>query len=545
MTISNKLQKTSASISTRHMNKFSSSVAFFNITALILTGFISPVLADETASPANVSSTRIPATDTLAATTPQPPLLESELKPNYEPLDDETTEPTKSTEDKPLDTEDNRSIGDTPQPPLIHKQVEPSYGPKKAGDMRTEDRESATSPDTEQDSDQKNQEPKPSTDKPSDEAPVTDTVIKIEDKTGTGAEAEAEKKAVIEAKKEKEPERKKWTETYPVSVNADWLQLKSGEWLRGRITILQKDNLEFDSDELDDLVIEWKNVKYLKSYEPYSMRFDSQGRASIIGIIEVVGDKVHVKTDYDDRTFDRSDLQTIASGKDTEISYWKNKVTFALNIRKGNTDQTDFTSKITAKRRTTDSRLVLDYLGNFTEVEEAETINNHRLNETYDIFLTRDLFWTPIFSEFFRDPFQNIEQRIYAGIGIGYSIINNNKTEWDISGGPAYQQTTFVSVQPGVDQVDSTLTLALGTNFETELNDRVDLEGLYSVTLGDKETGNYTHHSLFTIETELTDKLNFDVTTVWDYVRSPVTGENGITPENNDFRILIGLGYDL
>ena len=87
--------------------------------------------------------------------------------------------------------------------------------------------------------------------------------------------------------------------------------------------------------------------------------------------------------------------------------------------------------------------------------------------------------------------------------------------------------------------------MALGTNFETELNSKVDLEGLYSITLGDQETGNYSHHSLLTVETELTDKLDFDVTAVWDHVRSPVTGEDNITPENDDFRIMIGLGYDL
>ena len=166
-------------------------------------------------------------------------------------------------------------------------------------------------------------------------------------------------------------------------------------------------------------------------------------------------------------------------------------------------------------------------------------------DQTYDIFLTRNLFWTPIFSEFFRDSFLNIDRRFNAGIGIGYSIINTTDTEWDISVGPAYQQTKFVSVLPGVDQVDSTLTLALGTNFETELNPKVDLEGLYSISLGDEETGNYSHHSLLTIETELTDKLDFDVTAVWDHVRSPVTGQDNITPDQDDFRILIGLGYDL
>jgi putative salt-induced outer membrane protein YdiY len=530
--------------------------------------------ADDTTAAEPVTENEVSEdTSRSIGSTPQPPLIDSQQEPSYGPKDtaasteqdkpsptDETIETLKTPEtDQAAKTEEeaepqavddttaaepvagkevaedtSRIIGDTPQPPLIDSQEKPSYGPED------------TAAPTEQDSIIPANETSET-----GQAPVIDQAAKAgedavtentEDTVSEQDDMPAEKTA---AEVEKKQQAKKWTETYPVSVNADWLQLKSGEWLRGRITIMQKDSLEFDSDELDDLVIKWKNVKYLKSYEPYSLRFESQASTRITGVIEIIKDKVHVKTDYDHQTFDRSDLLTIASGKETEISYWTSKVTFSINVRRGNTDQTDFTSKISAKRRTIFSRLVLDYLGNFTEVEDTETINNHRLNQTYDRFLSRNLYWTPIFSEFYRDPFQNIDKRVTAGIGVGYSIINTNISEWNISAGPAYRRTKFDSVQAGENQIDSTFTVALGTNFETELNSKVDLEGLYSITLGDEETGNYAHHSLLTIETELTGKLDFDVTAVWDHVRSPVADKNGNTPQQDDFRILIGLGYDL
>jgi len=491
-----------------------------------------PTTEEQTADVA-VEENTTPAEQAIIQT-PQPPLIDAQPQPAYEPeIKDETP-------DKENQLPVKQAVEVTPQPPLIDPQPQPGYGPED--DASSLEKKDIT--------------PVSKTAEEATLAPVVDQTVEPVNGMDTSdstsefpLDTENKQDEVlteeVEVKAEEKQQAKKWTETYPVSVNADWLQLKSGEWLRGRITILQKDSLEFDSDELDDLVIKWKNVKYLKSYEPYSLRFDSHGRTPVIGVIEVIGNKVHVKTDYDDQTFDRSDLLTIASGKETEISYWKNKITFSINIRKGNTDQTDFASKITAKRRTTDSRLILDYLGNFTQVEDTETINNHRINQTYDVFLTRDLFWSPIFSEYYRDPFKNIDQQIHVGIGIGYSIINTNESEWNITAGPAYQETKYVSVLPGVDQVDSTLTMSLGTNFETELNSRVDLEGLYNVTLGDEETGNYSHHSLLTIETEITDKLDFDVTAVWDRVRSPVADQDGNTPQQDDFGILIGLGYDL
>ena len=98
---------------------------------------------------------------------------------------------------------------------------------------------------------------------------------------------------------------------------------------------------------------------------------------------------------------------------------------------------------------------------------------------------------------------------------------------------------------PDQSPEDNALTLILSTKFDTELNSKVDLKGTYSATLGDETTGNYSHHSIFTVETEITDNLDFDVSLVWDRVRSPVPDENGVTPEQDDFRFLIGLGYDL
>ena len=114
-----------------------------------------------------------------------------------------------------------------------------------------------------------------------------------------------------------------------------------------------------------------------------------------------------------------------------------------------------------------------------------------------------------------------------------------------MSGGPAYQETKFVSVQPGEAEEDSTATLQLNTMFDTELTSYIDLEGTYNLTLGDEKTGGYTHHSILTIETEITDRLDFDVSVVWDRVDSPVQAADGSFPEQDDFRILIGLGYNL
>jgi hypothetical protein len=432
---------------------------------------------------------------TADSPTPQPPKIDAKPAPTYEP---KITGVTTDTDDK---QERKPPAATTPQPPKIDVPPEENNAPDTHVEPSEPDDSAA---------------PDETTDATQDDAAS-------KDKTGN-------------------EETPLWLDTHPKRVSADWLQLTSGEWLRGHVISMQKNRLEFDSDELKNLDIEWKKVKYLISHEPFSLRFDNQVTA--IGAIEITHDKVYVNTDYDDQEFDRSSLLIIASGRDTELSHWSSKISLSLNIRKGNTEQTDFNTRLNAKRRTLLSRLVVDYLANYTKVKETETINNQRLNAIYDIFITRSFFWTLVAAEYYRDPFQNIARRVNAYTAFGYALIDNNETEWDVSAGPGYQETKYVSVQSGSEK-DTAFILMLNTRFETELNSRIDLEGTYTATLGDHRTGSYTHHSLLTIETEITDRLDFDVTVTWDRTQKPVPDENNSSPERDDLRFLIGIGYEL
>ena len=50
---------------------------------------------------------------------------------------------------------------------------------------------------------------------------------------------------------------KETREWIPSAEKYDWIQLTSNEWLKGEIKGMYKDSLEFDSDKLDLLEIDW------------------------------------------------------------------------------------------------------------------------------------------------------------------------------------------------------------------------------------------------------------------------------------------------
>ena len=342
-------------------------------------------------------------------------------------------------------------------------------------------------------------------------------------------------------------ERKKaWESALPPTDKFDWVQTTSGEWLKGELKVLYSGSLEFDSDEFDLQTLDWDDVAQIRGHGEKRISIDTpEGPLTVIGEIVITKDKVIVETDEGVREFDRSRLISVTPGATTEWDNWSAKISIGLNFTRGNTDQADYTAKINIKRRTPDNRFVVDYLGNFSRSRNTQIANNHRLNTFFDIFAAKEYFWRPIFAEYYRDPFTNIDYRTTIGAGGGYHIIDTPKTTWDVSGGPAIRATRYVSVQPGDSQKVTTPALVLGTFYDTELTKTVDFNGRYNLSIVNEESGTYTHHAIATFEIELTDILDFDVSFVWDRTQDPQTRADGTVPKQDDLQLLFTLGVDI
>ena len=333
-----------------------------------------------------------------------------------------------------------------------------------------------------------------------------------------------------------------WKPPPPAPDEFDWIQLTSGEWLKGELKVLYEEKLEFDSDELGLLEIDWEDVKQIRGHQIFSVRFE--GPVTVDGLLQVTEDKVFVTVGEERREVERNQLIAIAPGEPKEINYWSAKLSIGLDFTSGNTEQTQYSAIGNVKRRTSATRFVTDYLGNFTKTEGVETVDNQRVNTYFDIFKTRKYFFRPFSGEYYRDPFTNISSRVTLGAGMGYQIIDTSKTEWGVSGGLAYQTTRFESVEPGRDSSESTPAFVAGTRFNRELTKTVDFDFRYDLQIINEESGTYTHHLVAALETELTGWLDFDVTFVWDRIEDPTPGADGTVPKQDDFYLIFSLGIE-
>lgn len=357
------------------------------------------------------------------------------------------------------------------------------------------------------------------------------------------AEESQENIPIVSEYRNTPPGSPEWTPTPSIPEKFDWIQLTSDEWLKGELNVLYDDKLEFDSDELGLQEFDWEDVKQVRGHKLNSVRFD--GPVTVVGIVKIVDDRVFIITGEEVREFNRSRLVTIAPGEEEEISYWSSAVSISLDVNKGNSDQTDLSSTVRTQRRTTASRFLIDYRGIFTEVKGVETGNSHRVSSHFDILQTRRFFWRPVFAEYFRDPFSNTKNSITVGSGIGYHIIDTSKTEWLLSPGIAYQYIENVSVGAEEDPNNSTPALVIATTLDMQLTKRADFNASYRCNIVNEEAGKYTHHASAALEFELTNRLDLNLSVIWDRIHKPMAEDDGTVPNQDDLYYFCGIEFGL
>jgi hypothetical protein len=322
--------------------------------------------------------------------------------------------------------------------------------------------------------------------------------------------------------------------------DADWVQLKSGEWLRGQLKYIQDKEIEFDSDELDEQTLKLKNVRQV--YTTHRVYTLFEGQEPILGKV-VVSNEVVIVNGPEPLSLPLEQLIGITpSGGRTGIRDWSGKANVGISLQSGNNSQTTITTSAELARRTPNTTLLLDYLGNYSQANNVQSANNDRVNAIYDIRLNRDWFVRPIQLECYHDPLANISYRLTGGVGGGYYIFDQNDLKWTVSAGPGYQYTRFATVEPGQPDTVTTPAGVFESNFKYDLTSRLTFIQTIQSTFTKRESGQYTHHAVTTLEFEIKRHLNLDVSFIWDYLQNPQTRSDGAIPEKNDFYLTVGLG---
>ena len=333
----------------------------------------------------------------------------------------------------------------------------------------------------------------------------------------------------------------KWEELSPTPQNGyDWIETVYGDWLVGHIRYMYDDDLEFESKEFGIITIPLKDIARIKSYD--MMRVNIDNAAIFVGIINYKNGKITITNGQNSYTFDKKLIISIATAKEEEWYFWSGDLALDFDLRQGNSDQSSASLKISLKRRTTNDRFTLDYLGRYSKAEGIKISEDNRINTKYDYFLSKAFFITPVFAEYYQNLFQNIKAQATLGSALGYTFVYTSKREWYVTLGPAYLRTRSYEVLPGESPYSGSFSVEVTSKFEQKLNRKNKLKLDYKATLSDKRSGSFKHHFVTKLENDIIkDKIFIDTAFIWDYVKH-VQESSGYTPKNNDYQFLVGAG---
>lgn len=341
-----------------------------------------------------------------------------------------------------------------------------------------------------------------------------------------------------------EDNRPQWQNPTPIfSQKFDWLRLTSGEWLKGDIISMYDDELDFDSDEFGEKSFDWEDVSELRS------RFDQQIRMAdgrvVEGFLIVKEGKLSLISNGTEQQFPLSELLSITSAADTRVDLWDAKVTLGINVSQGNSNQIDYLLTAQAQRRTPTSRFNADYSYNYSEsngeAENVVTVNSSRFNAYFDWFYSANMFFRVIDYENYKDAQQNIKDRNTLGMSIGYHIVNTKRIEWDLTVGPSYVDTQYNAESGG--NSDASGAVSLGTLLDYQINSKIDFTFDYQIQFVSKESGTRTSHLKTGFEFEFIDDFEIDLLFYLDRTAKPIESSINSTPQENDYRLALSVGY--
>ena len=320
----------------------------------------------------------------------------------------------------------------------------------------------------------------------------------------------------------------------------DWVQMVSGEWIKGDIKRMREGTMEFDSDKLGLLKLDFGDIALVHSPQVNTYVFDE--RISATGPAALTEDLVIVQTDEGTKAFSRSNLEGIVEGF-KEKDWWSMRLRFGLTLNRGNADQLTYDILFNTRREDEITLLDLNYNATFGRTNGVQNVNRHLGEFLFNVFLGSRWWVTPAFGQLLNDRFQNIQFRATPAAGAGVHIIDAPKVEWDFVTGIGYQYLNYKAPAAGTTnpQHDGVIPLLTWANFD--ITGDVDLMLSWLTNLVFTTIGNTNHTGRAELGVELTSVLDLNVAYLFLRTEEPAPSDPPL--KKNDHQLVIGISLEL
>ena len=318
----------------------------------------------------------------------------------------------------------------------------------------------------------------------------------------------------------------------------EWIELTSGEWLKGNIKGIRNDSMDFDSSQFDDLTLKMKDV--VQTYSSTVNTFVFTNQRVVIGIGRITQKKIIIETAAGEMQYPREQLLSLVVGDHNELQLWSGSLTAGASATSGNTNQTTANIQANLVRKGAFLRLQSDYIGNFGTTNDVTNVSNQQLTFRSNLFIYDRFYLIPFQFQYYVDQFSNISLRVRPGAGCGYQIFDQSNLTWDINGAALYELQESVSTLASQNSKFESFALSLNSNLSYDITSDITLSGNYNVTIAIPSTNNLDQQAIVKFDVDITKYISLNSTVNWARVGDPVPLENGSVPKKDDLIVTFG-----
>ena len=325
---------------------------------------------------------------------------------------------------------------------------------------------------------------------------------------------------------------------FTLDASADQVTLKNGDRLTGTIVKSDGKSLLLKTDSAGEVTVKWEAVSGIVSSQPLSVQLRngqviSGNVTTEDGKFEVATrDRGQVAAQRDNvvairNSAEQSDYDRLQHPRITDL--WSGLLDTGLSETRGNSALLAFNLAGKAARVTTRDKISLYsniiYATDNTTPPSRTTANSIQGGAGYDYNLKPRLFVFAI-ADFAYDEFQHLDLRSVLGGGLGYHVIKNENTTFDVFAGGDYDREKF-SPNPPLTLTNTTRNVAevlAGEELSWKLNNRVSLNERFSAFPNLSDLGQYRFQFDATAATKLKRWLSWQITVSDRYLSNPLPG---------------------
>jgi putative salt-induced outer membrane protein YdiY len=339
-----------------------------------------------------------------------------------------------------------------------------------------------------------------------------------------------------------------WKADIPTIPNKfDWVLLQKGELLAGDLVAMYQEEIEFDSDEVGLVDIDMDDIRELRTRQKMSVRFkDGIVRDGQLWLTE----STLMFIDVPDKAYPREMVLSISPSKSSEQGLWDGEVGAGFKYKSGNSESLDYTFSAKARYLSAHGRFLFNYRGVVSESANTDsgkrerTEDNHRINGSYDIYHSEQIYFRLPTYEFYRDEFKNIDSQTTLGASMGYEMFDNSDYGLDVYSGFSLLHTKYNSVEVGENKHNLSPVLAFGLDYDLDITKNLEYFLQYDGKVVNKESGRFIQHLETGIEIELVDDLDLEIAAIIDNTSDPIADEDGVKPDKTDVLMVIEIDYN-